>query len=193
MMNSLAVVLEEPEQSGAEPLAARRARPRGHRRRDRLERHQHRHRTAALCRTHAAFPGMGYPLVPGYESVGAVVERRPASARLQSARGVRARRPCFGEVRGLFGGAASQVVVPGRSGRCRSTPGLANAACCWPSPPRLCTRWRSPTPRGRAHRRPRRARRLLARLRVLRGLRRLFGRPIRSRRRRASATSALAR
>ncbi len=57
-----------------------------------------------------SFPGMGYPLVPGYESVGRVVAAGddfevgdyvfvPGAT-------------CFGEVRGLFGGAASRLVVP---------------------------------------------------------------------------------
>jgi 3-hydroxyethyl bacteriochlorophyllide a dehydrogenase len=59
------------------------------------------------------FPGMGYPLVPGYESVG-----RVASAGADS--GLRAGDTvfvpgsnCFGPVRGLFGGAAQRVVLPG--------------------------------------------------------------------------------
>ena len=58
------------------------------------------------------FPGMGYPLVPGYESVGRVVSAGP-KARLNV--GERVFVPgakCYGEVRGLFGGAASRVVVP---------------------------------------------------------------------------------
>ncbi|WP_405242238.1 chlorophyll synthesis pathway protein BchC [Lentisalinibacter salinarum] len=59
------------------------------------------------------FPGMGYPLVPGYESVGVVREAGPASGRRPGdfvfVPGAR----CFGEVRGLFGGAASRVVVAG--------------------------------------------------------------------------------
>jgi 3-hydroxyethyl bacteriochlorophyllide a dehydrogenase len=60
-----------------------------------------------------AFPGMGYPLVPGYESVG-----RIAAAGAQAGRGVGEYvfvpgSNCFGEVRGLFGGAASRLVVPG--------------------------------------------------------------------------------
>jgi 3-hydroxyethyl bacteriochlorophyllide a dehydrogenase len=57
------------------------------------------------------FPGMGYPLVPGYESVGRV-----------SSAGKQAGVPigqlvfvpgasCYGEVRGLFGGTASRVVT----------------------------------------------------------------------------------
>jgi 3-hydroxyethyl bacteriochlorophyllide a dehydrogenase len=59
------------------------------------------------------FPGMGYPLVPGYESVGRV--RELGSAVTGFAVGQRVFVPgarCFGEVRGLFGGAASQLVVP---------------------------------------------------------------------------------
>jgi len=58
-----------------------------------------------------AFPGMGYPLVPGYESVG-WVRRRGSDCKL--AEGDLVFVPgatCFGEVRGLFGGAASKVVV----------------------------------------------------------------------------------
>ncbi len=60
-----------------------------------------------------AFPGMGYPLVPGYESVGRVTQ---AGARSGAAVGDRVFVPgakCFGDVRGLFGGAASRVVLPG--------------------------------------------------------------------------------
>jgi len=56
------------------------------------------------------FPGMGYPLVPGYESVG-----RISAAASGNRIGERVFVPgarCFGDVRGLFGGAASRVVVP---------------------------------------------------------------------------------
>ncbi len=59
------------------------------------------------------FPGMGYPLVPGYESVGRV---REAGSRAGLCVGQDVFVPgarCFGEVRGLFGGAASRVTVPG--------------------------------------------------------------------------------
>ncbi|MEE4638527.1 MAG: chlorophyll synthesis pathway protein BchC [Wenzhouxiangella sp.] len=60
------------------------------------------------------FPGMGYPLVPGYESVGRIVDAGPRSQRqagqLVFVPGAR----CYGEVRGLFGGAASRVVVSGQ-------------------------------------------------------------------------------
>jgi 3-hydroxyethyl bacteriochlorophyllide a dehydrogenase len=63
------------------------------------------------------FPGMGYPLVPGYESVG-----RVASAGCNAAQRIGERvfvpgARCFGPlggkaVRGLFGGAARRLVVP---------------------------------------------------------------------------------
>lgn len=57
------------------------------------------------------FPGMGYPLVPGYESIGRVVQAGPqASHRVGDKVFVPGAR-CFGEVRGLFGGAASRLVV----------------------------------------------------------------------------------
>jgi 3-hydroxyethyl bacteriochlorophyllide a dehydrogenase len=63
------------------------------------------------------FPGMGYPLVPGYESIGRIVS---AGGNTQRQVGERVFVPgarCFGpragvEVRGLFGGAASRLVVP---------------------------------------------------------------------------------
>jgi 3-hydroxyethyl bacteriochlorophyllide a dehydrogenase len=58
------------------------------------------------------FPGMGYPLVPGYESVGRVIDVGSAVSSLRV--GERVFVPgarCFGEIRGLFGGAASRLVV----------------------------------------------------------------------------------
>jgi len=59
------------------------------------------------------FPGMGYPLVPGYESVGRVVQAGPASGRAVGEQVFVPGAKCYGEVRGLFGGAAKRVVVPG--------------------------------------------------------------------------------
>ena len=59
-----------------------------------------------------AFPGMGYPLVPGYESVGVVAE---AGASTNYEVGETVFVPgaaCYGDVHGLFGGAASRVVIP---------------------------------------------------------------------------------
>ncbi len=59
------------------------------------------------------FPGMGYPLVPGYESVGRISAAGPASGRrvgefvfVPGSRG-------FADLRGLFGGAASRLIAPG--------------------------------------------------------------------------------
>ena len=59
------------------------------------------------------FPGMGYPLVPGYESVGHVIAAGPNSHRSVGERVFVPGARCYGEVRGLFGGAASRIVVPG--------------------------------------------------------------------------------
>ncbi len=59
-----------------------------------------------------AFPGMGYPLVPGYESVGRVTHAGPRAAREVGETVFVPGARCFGEVRGLFGGAAAKVVVP---------------------------------------------------------------------------------
>jgi 3-hydroxyethyl bacteriochlorophyllide a dehydrogenase len=59
-----------------------------------------------------SFPGMGYPLVPGYESVGRVVE---AGANAQARIGDSVFVPgssCFRDARGLFGGAARRLIVP---------------------------------------------------------------------------------
>jgi 3-hydroxyethyl bacteriochlorophyllide a dehydrogenase len=59
------------------------------------------------------FPGMGYPLVPGYESVGRVIDAGSTSGRLVGERVFVPGAKCFGDVRGLFGGAAARVVLPG--------------------------------------------------------------------------------
>ena len=60
-----------------------------------------------------AFPGMGYPLVPGYESVGRISAAGTRSGGRLGGRVFVPGARCFGDVRGLFGGAASRVVVPG--------------------------------------------------------------------------------
>ena len=59
------------------------------------------------------FPGMGYPLVPGYESVGRVVEAGAESGRSLGQAVFVPGAKCFGDVRGLFGGAAARLVLPG--------------------------------------------------------------------------------
>jgi 3-hydroxyethyl bacteriochlorophyllide a dehydrogenase len=58
-----------------------------------------------------AFPGMGYPLVPGYETVGRI-------ARVPSGQGLSEGdlvfvpgASCYGAVRGLFGGAAKRIAI----------------------------------------------------------------------------------
>ena len=59
------------------------------------------------------FPGMGYPLVPGYETVGSVIEAGSNSGHDVGETVFVPGAQCFGDVRGLFGGAASKVVLPG--------------------------------------------------------------------------------
>jgi bacteriochlorophyllide a dehydrogenase len=58
------------------------------------------------------FPGLGYPLVPGYESVGRVVEASPGSSLRVGERVFVPGANCFGDIKGLFGGAAARLVVP---------------------------------------------------------------------------------
>lgn len=60
-----------------------------------------------------SFPGMGYPLVPGYESVGTVVESGPGARQRVGEKVFVPGARCFGEVRALFGAAARTLVVPG--------------------------------------------------------------------------------
>ncbi len=58
-----------------------------------------------------AFPGMGYPLVPGYETVGRVAACGDGVRVREGDRVFVTGARCFGSIRGLFGGAASRVVV----------------------------------------------------------------------------------
>jgi 3-hydroxyethyl bacteriochlorophyllide a dehydrogenase len=60
-----------------------------------------------------SFPGMGYPLVPGYESVGRVTWAGETSGVSVGDRVFVPGARCYKEANGLFGGAASHVVVPG--------------------------------------------------------------------------------
>ena len=59
------------------------------------------------------FPGMGYPLVPGYETVGRVVRAGPGTSLSEGQSVFVPGANCFGDsgVRSLFGGAASRLVV----------------------------------------------------------------------------------
>jgi 3-hydroxyethyl bacteriochlorophyllide a dehydrogenase len=59
------------------------------------------------------FPGMGYPLVPGYESLGRIVSAGAQSGHRIGERVFVPGSRGFKDVRGLFGGAASRLVVPG--------------------------------------------------------------------------------
>ncbi|MFN4129962.1 MAG: chlorophyll synthesis pathway protein BchC, partial [Paracoccaceae bacterium] len=59
------------------------------------------------------FPGMGYPLVPGYESFGEVVEAAPESGFRVGEYVFVPGANCFQDnVRGLFGGASRHLVTP---------------------------------------------------------------------------------
>lgn len=62
--------------------------------------------------TMPAFPGMGYPLVPGYETVGRVIGAAPAQQSRVGEFVFVTGAHCFGEIRSLFGGAASHIVCP---------------------------------------------------------------------------------
>ena len=57
------------------------------------------------------FPGMGYPLVPGYEAVGRIVQSQSAPERVGEFVFVPGAR-CFEGAQGLFGASASRLVVP---------------------------------------------------------------------------------
>jgi bacteriochlorophyllide a dehydrogenase len=60
------------------------------------------------------FPGMGYPLVPGYEAVGRVAMAGAESGRREGDFVFVPGASCFGPVRGLFGASAGRLVVPGK-------------------------------------------------------------------------------
>ncbi|MEL6119786.1 MAG: chlorophyll synthesis pathway protein BchC [Pseudomonadota bacterium] len=57
------------------------------------------------------FPGMGYPLVPGYESVGEVTEVRPGTGYKPGDIVFVPGADCFSDAFGLFGGAAATLVT----------------------------------------------------------------------------------
>lgn len=57
------------------------------------------------------FPGMGYPLVPGYEAVGEVVEAGALSGLTAGDRVFVPGANCFEGAHGLFGGAARRIVT----------------------------------------------------------------------------------
>ncbi len=55
------------------------------------------------------FPGMGYPLIPGYESLGEVVDAGSSDSLKAGDRVFVPGASCFGEIRGLFGAAAGYI------------------------------------------------------------------------------------
>lgn len=59
------------------------------------------------------FPGMGYPLVPGYESVGRITHAGHASGKRVGQTVFVPGASCYKDALGLFGGAASHLVVQG--------------------------------------------------------------------------------
>lgn len=59
-----------------------------------------------------SFPGMGYPLVPGYESVGRIVDAGCGSKDRIGEWVFVPGANCYQDARGLFGGTARRVVVP---------------------------------------------------------------------------------
>jgi 3-hydroxyethyl bacteriochlorophyllide a dehydrogenase len=60
------------------------------------------------------FPGMGYPLVPGYEAMGEVVDA-PANSNMRPGDTVFVPgASCYGEIRGLFGAAAARIATPAK-------------------------------------------------------------------------------
>ena len=58
------------------------------------------------------FPGMGYPLVPGYEAVGEIVDPGCGSSWRTGDRVFVPGSTCFSDVRPLFGAAARRLIVP---------------------------------------------------------------------------------
>jgi len=62
--------------------------------------------------TMPAFPGLGYPLVPGYETVGTVVRAGPAAEVPEGSTVFVPGSYSFQGVRNIFGGAGSRLVVP---------------------------------------------------------------------------------
>ena len=61
-----------------------------------------------------SFPGMGYPLVPGYESVGRVIEVGAGSEAQVDQWVFVPGANCYQEARGLFGGASAELLTSGQ-------------------------------------------------------------------------------
>lgn len=63
--------------------------------------------------TMPVFPGMRYPLVPGYETVGTVIEAGASSGRAVGDQVFVPGANCYADAAGLFGASAARLVVPG--------------------------------------------------------------------------------
>lgn len=63
--------------------------------------------------TMPAFPGMRYPLVPGYETVGTIIEAGETSGRAVGDQVFVPGANCYADAAGLFGASAARLVVPG--------------------------------------------------------------------------------
>lgn len=61
-----------------------------------------------------AFPGMAYPLVPGYETVGRVVDAGPESGIAENTLVFVPGARCYRDAAGLFGATAERIVVTGK-------------------------------------------------------------------------------
>ncbi|MFY8094793.1 MAG: chlorophyll synthesis pathway protein BchC [Niveispirillum sp.] len=59
------------------------------------------------------FPGMSYPLVPGYETVGRIIQAGPDSGHRAGTMVFVPGASCYADAAGLFGATASTLVVPG--------------------------------------------------------------------------------
>jgi 3-hydroxyethyl bacteriochlorophyllide a dehydrogenase len=85
------------------------------------------------------FPGMGYPLVPGYEAAGEVVQAGRDSGFRPGDMVFVPGASCYGEVKGLFGGATNRLVTAADRAFASTRP-WGPRARFWRSPPRRAMR-----------------------------------------------------
>jgi len=110
-MEALAIVLDEPRRIGVRPVTLREPEAA-----DAIVAVHHTSISAGTERLlwegrMPEFPGMGYPLVPGYETVGRVEEAGPDSPLSAGDAVFVPGAHSFNDVRALFGGAAERLVV----------------------------------------------------------------------------------
>jgi bacteriochlorophyllide a dehydrogenase len=113
-MDAVAVVLEAPERLGLKRLALRAPAPGDVVVATRYSGVSTGTERLLYSGRMPPFPGMGYPLVPGYEAVGEVIA---AGAEAGFARGDLVFVPganCYEDARGLFGAAASHLIAPAK-------------------------------------------------------------------------------